>query len=353
MRKLKKFFPLSLLTLLVLGLWRASAVHERYKATFHVEYLLGTVFFLLGIGVILIRVAWLKSRKDDEYADLRKEFAYLSQNTLTGLFLGIGFASALVGISTFFYRPEETNIFQEKIFEIVTIYLTTIASLLLIRAIFDKIAPITNVEKLLFRVAEDLEELNEKKNCEAWFIYPALNIGYFREEAGLVPEKNYTRFSEALQKFIDNPFTKITGVTYRTELYAKLYQIYATMVLPNAEEKDRSNKIKDCVQEARRKFNSIRDAENRGGICYELDPDDLREHFIVIDDIVYTIISFGLPIYDSANGGSFKPPNFGAVPPDKLVRIYAYRQQDSDLAHMIKEKFKKALEKVNFSKEAV
>lgn len=352
MRKLKQLYPLLGLTLLFVALWRAAVIHERYKATFHIEYLLGIIFFLIGVAIVLIRVAWLKSRKNDEYSDLRKEFAYLSQNTLTGVLIGIGFASTLVGISTVFYRPEETNIFQEKIFEIVTIYLTTITSLLLIRAIFNKIAPITNVEKLLFRITEDLEELSRKKGCEAWFIYPALNIGYFREEAGLVPESYYTRFSEALQKFIENPFTKITGVTYKTNLYGKLYQTYAEMVLPNAEKPFRESKTNESAQEAKRKFNAIRDAGTLGGMCYEVDPGDLREHFIVIDDIVYTITSFGLPIYDSASGGSFKPPDLGAVPTDKLVRIYAYRQQDGDLAQMIKEKFKKALAGVTPSKEA-
>jgi hypothetical protein len=351
MRRLKQLLPMIALALLFVVLWRFSVIHDRYKTKFHIEYLLGVVTFAIGAAVIAIRVAWLKSRKNDEYSDLRKEFSYLSQNTLTGVLIGIGFASTLVGISTFFYQPEETNMFREKIFEIVTIYLTTITSLLLIRAIFNKIAPITNVERLLFRIAEDLEELSGKKGSEAWFIYPALNIGYFREEAGLVPENYYTRFSDALHKFIENPFTKVTGVTYRTNLYGKLYETYVKMVLTDKDDAFLKEKTDDSVAEAKRKFNSIRDAGNLGCLCYEVEPNDLREHFIVIDDIVYTITSFGLPIYDATDGGTFKPPDLGNVPKDKLVRIYAYRQQDSDLAHMIKEKFKKALAGINPSTE--
>lgn len=351
MRRFRQLFSLIALTLLFVGLWRAAVVHDRYKATFHIEYLLGVIFFIVGAAVIYLRVAWLKSRKNDEYSDLRKEFSYLSQNTLTGVLIGIGFASSLVGISTFFYQPEETNIFREKIFEIVTIYLTTITSLLLIRAIFNKIAPITNVERLLFRIAEDLEELGRKKGTEAWFIYPALNIGYFREEAGLVPENYYTRFSDALHRFIENPFTRLTSVTYRTDLYDKLYNTYAEMVLPDKDDAFRKARAEDSVSEAKRKFNSIRDAANLGCACYEVEPNDLREHFIVIDDIVYTITTFGLPVYEAASGGTFKPPELGSVPKDTLVRLYAYRQQDGDLAYMIKEKFKKALAGVTPSAE--
>lgn len=214
----------------------------------------------------------------------------------------------------------------------------------MIRAIFDKIAPITNVEKLLFRLAEDFEELSGKKGCEAWIIYPALNIGYFREEAQLVRESQYTRFSDALHKFIENPLTKVTAVTYKTELYEKMYKTYAEMVLAGKDVAYQQQKTADSVVEAKRKFNSIRDASNLGCECYEVDPNELREHFIVIDDIVYTITSFGLPVYEATGGGAFKAPDLAAsVPKDKLVKIYAYRQQDGDLAQMIKEKVKKSL----------
>ena len=123
------------------------------------------------------------------------------------------------------------------------------------------------------------------------------------------------------------------------------------MVLPDKDEKFRKEKATESVSEAKRKFNSIRDATNLGCACYELEPNDLREHFIVIDDVVYTITSFGLPIYEAAGGGTFKPPDLGSVPKDKLVKIYAYRQQDSDLAYMIREKVKKALAGIDPSEE--
>lgn len=347
MRRLKKLSPLAVILLLLLALWRASAVYEKFKESFSIKYLLGTIFLTVGLLIIYLRVVFLKSRKDAEYSDLRREFSYLSQNTLTGVIIGVGFASTLIGIGTFIYQPEQSNIFQEKIFEILTIYLTTITSLLVIRAIFDKIAPITNVEKLLLRLAEDFEDLSEKKGCEAWIIYPALNIGHFREEAGLVPESYYVRFSEALHKFIENPFTKLTAVTYKNTLYDGLYKTYTDMVLQDKAQDYKDEKKNESIVEAKRKFNAIKDASNLGCACYELEPDELREHFIVIDDIVYMITSFGLPIYEVTTGGenTFKMPEIvGRIPKEKLVKIYAYRQQDGDLANMIKEKVKKSLE---------
>jgi hypothetical protein len=345
---MRKVYSILLIIFAILFLVTAAVLYNYLKAlecpVIGLKYYFGGAFLLMGSILLFTRMRYLKNNKNDEYNSILREFDYLRHNTHSALFIGVAVSTIMVGIAICFFEPEKTNVFQEKIFEILTLYLSFLATLLVIRAIFDKIGPITEVEKLLKRLKEDFEELSTKRKCEAYIVYPALTIGNFREESELVLEKNYAEFSTAVETFAKNQFTSLIAITYNPDLYEPLYEEYSKIVLKGQPEDVMKKKKEESVRESHRMFDNIKNSAHLNSYCFGLDPTELREHFIVIDDIVYTITSFGIPEFKGS--GKFGEPELMKyhVTTDKLAKLYAFRQQDKEYAELVKLKIKKMID---------
>ena len=349
----KNWLSIGVVIILITTLWVLSFLYQPLNKFFNAKIVFGFSFFLVGLLILYLRFQWLRFKRNDEFRDLMKELAYLGQNTLTGVLIGIGFASLLVAAGALIYQSEKTNLFHEKIFEILTLYFGTITSFLVIKTIFEKVAPITNVETLLLRVCDDIDDLIKKGKGDVLIVYPALIIGYYRERTNRVLENHYENYSKAIHSIADNLSITATIVTYDTKYYEPLFDEYVKMNIDNYSDDNSEKKagkdseVKDCLKEAIRRFNDFKDASNRNCRAFGIEPIDLKEHFIIIGDVVYTITSFGLPISQKDTNGNviFKKPDF-IDDNEKLAKLYAYRQQDKELADLIKKKIEKSLPKV-------
>jgi hypothetical protein len=189
-----------------------------------------------------------------------------------------------------------------------------------------------------------------EKRCKIRIVYPALNIGFYRATtAGEKPfldratpnsEHIFGDFCYAFQDVVQKMRPDITVFTYDVELYRPLYVAYDTMIredragnLPG----DHGVVVDGCVASAewlanvlsKRRQELIDSGEADPSVrLVRTPPDRLPGHVIVIDDVVYMIASYGIPIWD---GQRFVP----IEKEDKPADLITWRREDSALASLI------------------
>jgi hypothetical protein len=125
---------------------------------------------------------------------------------------------------------------------------------------------------------------------------------------------------------------KAQAVTYHKDLYPALYTCYDKMV--SGEENP--NRIRDCVDDALDFVDDFTEQKpTKRGTLHEMSPDQFPPHVIVIGKIVYFIMSYGLPIYDSKSR-TFRPIGHGKGK-EKLADLLVYRRHDPETADVISE----------------
>lgn len=225
---------------------------------------------------------------------------------------------------------------HERYDTVIGIYLSAITASLGIRAFYDRLIPITSVNTLVRRVTADLKRCREGG---LWIVYPALNIGYFRNAVN-----QSTRLIEELSKALQECAVELKdahAVTYSPPHIQMLYTTYA-------QSHARTDLAKDCTDNALQMSRDLVRAVGRSKVqdadsyvnghgakhLHYINPDAFPQHVIIIGSITYVMVSYGLPIYrpptEQSSDGSFEVLNS-----DQLVEIVAYRREDSALAHMI------------------
>jgi hypothetical protein len=188
---------------------------------------------------------------------------------------------------------------------------------------------------LLERITEDISSCD--KNTSIWFVYPALNIGYYRSLdangksseitegdtiRNVIDENHYySKFRSILRTKSDR--LRIKAITYPCTLYEPLYKQYEkNHFVTSTEIKPRDDRIKGCAKDAE-------DLVKTKGINHiEIPPNLFPQPVIIIGDFVYSITSYGLPDYDLSTksfvGGE-----------REFVSFLVYRRQDKQLAKKI------------------
>lgn len=330
-------------------------------------------FLLITVGCLLLyfTLQRLKKKKQEEFNELRKEFSFLTINLKVSVIISLCLSLIFIGISAVFnempktkkefnkltnttpptidtstiYKNldivdnEEKNFMEDNIFDILGIVLSFISIFVIVRGLFDKILPITSIDKLLSKLAEDIYESSNREDCDFYMVYPALNIGHYRSMKYPESLPIYQRFTASIDQFLSHRHDsrKIRIVTFPQHLYATLYIKYCTMV---AEQDNRI--INECSEEAKRLFGSFQlmtSSIHRDLKCFEIDPNNFPQHFILIGNVVYLINTFGLPEYEN---GTFVDPFPDQTPnfQEKLAKLYVYRQEDKLLSELLKDKIK-------------
>jgi hypothetical protein len=294
-----------------------------------------------GIGVILWRlfVVWLKDR--DELLDVWSECKFMFIHATTAWSVGGGLACILTGI--YFLFTSNGSLF-ERYAGALGIYVSVIGASLAIHAFYRHTAPITDMDVLLRRLIEDFKEA--EKESRLWIIYPALNLGYYRNRQQLRAELPDDHICKLFKKALGDCAQKLgprraVAITFHKGLYEKLFVCYDKMIRPKNGKPD-PDCVKHCTEEA---LSCLRHfvgwPEEKLGFHCQILPREFPQQMVIVGDIVYSIMSYGLPIY-KPNQQSDDPlsdmfhGDFHAIEGEhKPVLLLAYRRVDATLADSV------------------
>lgn len=328
-QKINLYILFIAITILGLPLFPAVFAYEgrtlKWNNHFAIDSI-GLAGLIVGTATLLL----LRWRRSAQWKELLRELAFIFWQ---GKFAcAIGISLGLVTGCLYLLLPfdKANDDFAERAASSFAIYLGTIGSVLGIHTLYRKSAPITEVETLLESLCDDLEEHGRLGN-KLLFIYPALNIGYYRAlrqygfqgESDHIPDQHpYRRFTNLLVNTASRLKSGARIITYPEELYGPLYEIY---------DRDKngsdSSRVTMCAEEAKRlDTHFVTAAGVKGHIS--LAPYQCPPQVFVIGPVSYSVLSYGLPRYN-AQTKKFEPVYHN------YVNILVYRREDPALSSMI------------------
>jgi hypothetical protein len=310
-----------------------------------------------GFGVIAWRLltVWLRDR--DELLDLRSECKFMFVHATTAWSVGGGLACILTGG---YFLFTSNNNFYERYEGALGIYVSVIGATLAIHAFYRHTAPIMDMDVLLRRLIDDLKEA-EKDESRLWIVYPALNLGYYRNREQLcaeLPDDHICKlFKKALQDCAQKLGPRAVAITFPKELYQPLFACYDKMIRQGKKASAAitdPNCVSDCVQEAMSCLSRFvgSDIEKFGRYCPVL-PREFPQQMVIVGDTVYSIMSYGLPVYKPNSERTDEPTNgefhgtFHAIEGEhRPVLLLAYRRVDATLAESVSEHLQRLVDDV-------
>jgi hypothetical protein len=293
------------------------------------------IFLCLGLAVFGTRTLYMFfDGENHEWEDFQSEFKFAVLHAGTAWSLGVAVASLLA--ASYFSLPDAKA--HERFGTAFGFYFSALGVTLAVHAFYRQYAPITNLDFLLLRLIDDLT--NKDRCHRIYFSYPALNIGYFRhrrtagEDARLHSEDVFWKFREAIRESAPRCKTKVTLLTYPLEAYPKLYATYAKLATPDRPD---SAAATDAAKNAVQFIEDVIGGDFRYGALSEIDPQEFPQHCIIVGDIIYTIVTFNMPIY-KPNDKDFEPLH-NVNGHGKLADLYVYRREDKGFADAVARHF--------------
>jgi hypothetical protein len=287
----------------------------------------------LGLAVFATRALYMFfDRVNHEWEDFQSEFKFAVLHAGTAWSLGVAIASVLAGL--YFALPEARA--HERFGTVFGFYFSVLGVTMAVHAFYRQYAPITNMDFLLLRLIDDLK--NKERCHRLYFTYPALNIGYYRHrraagnDAHLHSEDIFWKFLEAMRESAPRCRTKVTLLTYPLEEYSKLYEAYAKLAASNPNQPE-LDVAKDAAANAVQFIEDVIGGDFRYGNLQEIEPQEFPQHCIIIGDVIYTVVTFNMPIFKPA-AKDFEPVR-KASEHGKLADLYVYRREDKGFADAV------------------
>lgn len=295
---------------------------------------------IIGIGalVILLRFFYVLGEGNDEFGDLQAELKFLFLGATSAWSFGGGLACILTAI--FFLFPVN-GAWYERYTAGLSIYISILGVVLGVHAFYRRTAPITDLNHLLKALTEDLENLignkeeNESSSERLWIVYPALNLGYYRNMNNL---RVYNRYKDAVIRCATHLKANAYAITFQENLYQPLYECYDKSLNNGIIDAGRVKKGVDDAKDFVGRFKGT-DAVATGKV-YGLDPISFPPHVFIVGDITYLLMSYGVPIYDPESSEKFR-----AIEGEKFAKILAFRRDDPSLAVLISDHLKLLVDK--------
>src|SRR5690606_16871811 len=113
--------------------------------------------------------------------ELGDEIRYMFKHGTLAWIFGAGMAYILIAV--YIIIPNDS--FDPRSFYTfgLSAFIGTVGSGLVIRSLYRDLAPITDVDRLLFYIIRDIDNLRTKGLEKVTIVYPALNIGDWRNSA--------------------------------------------------------------------------------------------------------------------------------------------------------------------------
>ena len=318
---------------------------------------LGEILFFAGFLLILLWYIEVEIQGGDEVRELIGQLRFIMYNAKAAWSVGSGLIAIVVGLYLWVYLDDKTQ--PGDVFRVVSpIYLTVLGVSLGTHVLYKKTAPIIGTERLLEAIYDDLKSVySSKKHPYVWLVYPALNIGFYRnrraawkEGVGFTDHSIFRKIETVIQAIITSTEilnVELYAVAYPHALYKELYTVYHNSHKATKEINDTNGQqvVDTCISSANRllKLFDIRSnvfakgdqettlvsAEEKGEIfACEIHPNKFPQEVIIIGDVVYIIASYGLPMYTN---GHFEP-----FPSTNLAYLISWRRHDPELAKTVR-----------------
>lgn len=286
---------------------------------------------LFGVLVIATRVPlfFLTREGGEEFRDLVSEGRFLVYHATSAWSIGGGLACILT--AGYFLFPVNGNLF-ERYASGLGMYLSILAVVLGVHAFYRRTAPILNMNQLLDKLTEDMENLIEglesgsRHERRLWMVYPAMNLGHYRSHES---PPTYERFKTTLLRCSGILKENAKAITYKETLYKSLYESYERGLVHRDEQNGAELSNLDAIDFVK-SFRGTKEIPR--GRHLGLAPNELPQHVIIIGNITYLLMSYGLPIYEVVNGQETFRSSLGEK---QLARVLAYRREDPGLAEFI------------------
>lgn len=300
---------------------------------------LSVIFFVLAGLVIVLRVVILCLDRDhaDELNDFANEFKFVLVHAETAWSLGIGLAAGFAGLYLLLPRADAHDRFSA----LFGGYLGILGITMAVHAFYRQYAPITSVEFLLSRLAKDLKDKDQQHRI--YVAFPAINLGYYRlrrlhgDDADAIREAPFCEFEKHLRDAAFQSNGNIRLFTYPLESYSDLYEAYAKQQF------DRDDAVTDAetivakvsAYKAGTMALEVVGAGSRNGKLVAIAPEAFPHHFVIVGDVIYTIVTFHLPIPSRKNGKVEFAPFRPKKTDGRLAELYTYRRHDRGFADAV------------------
>ena len=334
-------------------LWIGLELSNTSKKTFITQFIIiqenwwkWSIIFS-GFLVIVFRAVVVKIYDKEELKDIIAEIKFITSHAKTAWSIGAGLACIITGI--FFFIPTGNGL-HERFGTIFGIFVSVLGITLAVHVLYRQMAPIIGTTKLLDSLIKDLENCSQQTSI--WLVYPALNIGFYRalkngenvwkETDNFNYKHTCGQFHRTLQHTLQDKDPKAIAITYPEDKYDELYVTYDEMIRSDVKDEDRAAMVEKCVKSSQRLIEIFKEEGNRKNQnikFVEIDPDKFPQHLVIIGDIVYFIVSYGLPLYNHETG-EFIPIKGEHKPADLLT----WRREDSVLAQTITAHLEKSID---------
>jgi len=289
--------------------------------------------------------AFTLAQSPDTFKELLREFSYFWHYSTAAWTISVAFATLATG--AYLFLPHDKPHQLEHVDEAAKIYAEVLIACLGLHIFYRRTAPISDVDLLLILLRKDLRRQSSRE-ARLLVAYPALNIGYYRAITGQKDDKaspfsNYAKFREEFQAAITNPnrYANATALTYPRALYSELYAQYDKLAASTPS----VSRVNSCVAEA----NVLAEDFVKNAQLVQINPQLFPPHIIVIGDVVYSIMSYGIPLYQP---NSSKPDTadvfngtFVGGEPDHVAQLVVYRREDDVLAGIVEDHIQRLIQR--------
>lgn len=339
------------LFLLSVGLWISN---ENSSISFLTNSIWKWILICTGFSLLILHYSYLYFFDMDEFKAINKEIHAILIDCKTAWCFGGSIASIITGV--YFFIPSNSQL-HARFDTVFGIYLGVLAVTFGVHIIYKTMAPIVGTSQLLEKILDDIRFMNN--NSSLYIVYPALNIGFYREfvkSPNTIWNKNYEIFGkntvfDKIRKEIKDAIqfkdVEAKALTYPRSKYEALFVEYHTNNKNNKKNKkifrnlSDSDVINACRASADLLANTIltgKPKNQHDDYLIQCDPSKFPQQVIIIDNIVYIIVSYGLPIYNSEDN------KFYSMSEEKSVaELITWRREDEILANTIKNHIEKLI----------
>jgi hypothetical protein len=208
-------------------------------------YLLGLLFVLfLFLYAIVMACAGFMTSDEEERQEITNELKFFFLDISPGAWYGSGAIGSLLAALFLLWTTEAVapQDFRDACGLLITVTVTALG----LHVFYRRTAPISDVEANLERITRDLikysTELSDPSMHESrrfWFVFPTLNIGYYRlrekstqrDRHWRLPDDSlYGKFFSKLNEVVRTLESKAIAVVYDPSYYEKLFTRYEEQI---------------------------------------------------------------------------------------------------------------------------
>jgi len=306
------------------------------------------LIIVLGALVILTRATTVLLSDIEELRDIKAELRFVFAHAKTAWSIGGGTACIVTGL---YFLVPATNALHERFEGVFSIFISVIGVALAVHVLYRNMAPIVGTPRLLDSIIDDLHNCSDQSAI--WLVYPALNFGFYRSLRNGESVWNHRnqvfdfrhrcgKFYRALRDALESKPLQAIAITYGKDKYLKLFDVYHKMIKDEKEKSSPVDYVRLCTKSAELLSNLFESSTSSNVRFEQFDADQFPQHVIIIGDVVYIIVSYGIPIYDKESD-AFIPLEGENEPADVLT----WRRKDAVLAKTISSHLNKLLETKN------